>query len=299
MLTLLKTLLDSIVDYAGLYPPAQIDLRSAMQNYAHYKATPYAWMLSRFVLPAARLEEFTAIASDLSLPQWSLSLVIKDPTELEQAFALQTQSIKIAALEFTPQSPEAIPTLISKIPPHVEAFFEVPLNATFPDTLALLRSTSAAATPAAAKLRTGGITESAFPSTRSLAEWICTCAQAKVPFKATAGLHHPLPGHYRLTYEPNSPIAPMQGFLNVAIAAAFAYHQSLTPAEIISLLEIHSLTDSLDLQEETLVWHSSQGKRHLTQLEIQTARQQFFRSFGSCSFEEPIEDLRELGLVDR
>ncbi|WP_088893016.1 hypothetical protein [Leptolyngbya ohadii] len=297
MLPLLKTLLDSIVDYAGLYPPAQLDLRSAMQNYAQYAATPHAWMLSRFVLPAARLEEFTAIAADLPLSQWSLSVVVKDPTELEQAFALQTKSIKIAALEFTPQSSEAIQTLISQIPSGVEAFFEIPLNPTFPDTIALLKGTPAAATPPAAKLRTGGITESAFPNRRSLADWICTCAQANVPFKATAGLHHPFPGNYRLTYELDSPIAPMQGFLNVAIASAFAYSQSLTPTEIIPLLEIDSFADLLELREETLIWHSPQGKCQIDRREIQIARQQFFRSFGSCSFEEPIEDLIALDLV--
>ena len=75
---------------------------------------------------------------------------------------------------------------------------------------------------ARAKVRTGGVTEGAFPASHALARFIQSCADAGVPFKATAGLHHPLRGEYRLTYEPGSPHGMMFGFLNVFLAAAFA-----------------------------------------------------------------------------
>lgn len=293
MLALIKTLLESIVDYAGLYPPAQLDLRSAMQTYAKSAVTPDAWMLCRFVLPAARLPEFASLLPEFTLARWSLSLVTNSLAELEQAFAGANDRIQIAALEFTPQSPDTVRSLIAQLPPQFDAFFEIPLDDSFADAIAVLKGTSASA-----KVRTGGLTQSAIPGSKQLAQWICTCAAARIPFKATAGLHHPFPGTYRLTYEANSSTAPMHGFLSVAIAAAFAYSQAIEVEEIVQLLEINSDSDSLQFQPDRLIWHSLQGKRQLTLPEIQTARQQFFRSFGSCSFQEPIDDLKNLGLID-
>lgn len=295
MLSLIKTLLGSIVDYAGLYPPAQLDLRSAMQIYAESAASPNAWMLSRFVLPAVRLEEFSLLLPEFSLAQWSLSLVIKSLAELEQALqieASQSDRFQIAALEFTPRSPAEVESLIPQVPPNLDVFFEIPLDDAFGESIAVLKGTSAAA-----KVRTGGITPSAIPSSSQLAQWIHTCAQTRVPFKATAGLHHPFPGAYRLTYEANSPTALMQGFLTLAIAAAFAYHQTIEQEEIVQLLEINTLTDTLQFQPDCLIWNSRRGKRQLELQEIQTARQHFCRSFGSCSFQEPIDDLKKLGLI--
>ncbi len=305
MLASLKTLVSAIVDYAGLFPPAKLDLRSSMQHYAQSAATPDCWMLSRFVLPAARLEELYTIVPELPLSQWSLSLVVKNLEEVEQAFALQTDrltlknaspSVKIAALEFTPRSPSEISALINQLPPDLDAFFEIPLDSSFTDSIAVLQGTAASA-----KVRTGGLTEAAFPISKQLAEWICACAQANVPFKATAGLHHPFPGTYRLTYEPDSPTARMHGFMNVAVAAAFAYSQAIDQEEVIQLLEINSfsdaLSDALQFENDTLIWNNDREKRQLDLSEIQKSRQRFFRSFGSCSFQEPIDDLKKLNLI--
>src|SRR6185503_6096765 len=68
---------------------------------------------------------------------------------------------------------------------------------------------------AAAKVRTGGVTPEAFPAPGKLAEFISACHGAGVPFKATAGLHHPVRAEYPLTYEPGCPRGVMHGFLNV------------------------------------------------------------------------------------
>jgi hypothetical protein len=140
---------------------------------------------------------------------------------------------------------------------------------------------------AAAKIRTGGVTAAAFPSTAQVCQFIHTCAQAQLPFKATAGLHHLVPGDYRLTYEPDSAKARMHGFLNVALVAAFLYTGKITLAEAITLLQEDS-SGRFQFTDEAVYWN----QRSLDLDELTKSRQQFFRSFGSCSFTEPIADLQ-------
>jgi hypothetical protein len=57
---------------------------------------------------------------------------------------------------------------------------------------------------ARAKIRTGGVTADVIPSVEQIAEFLAACAEANVPFKATAGLHHPLRSVQQLRYEPGS-----------------------------------------------------------------------------------------------
>ncbi|MGB3206910.1 MAG: hypothetical protein WBB28_18150, partial [Crinalium sp.] len=224
MLASLKVLLDSVVDYAGLFPPAKLTMAEAIANYAQYLCDRYNWMLGRFILPASRLPEFEEILAKLALTeekaqQWSLSLILSQDwqLELEQvklwqergriAIALR-RACAIASLEFPTLPPTEIKKIIPHLPNSVEAFCEIPFNADLPAYLTILKNS-----PIAAKIRTGGITAEAFPTTNQLSKYIFAFAEAQLPFKATAGLHHLLPGKYRLTYEPDSQLATMHGFL--------------------------------------------------------------------------------------
>jgi hypothetical protein len=141
-----------------------------------------------------------------------------------------------------------------------------------------------------AKIRTGGLIPGKIPSVSAVAAFIMHQARARRAFKATAGLHHPVRGTYALTYELDSPKAVMHGFLNVLLAAAFAWHGREDLVEPVlseqDPAQFHFMGDAAS-------WHG----RELTTVQIIEARRDFIHSFGSCSFDEPIHDLQALGFL--
>jgi hypothetical protein len=289
MFASIKTLLSSIVDYAGLFEPAKLKMRDAIANYDRDKISSESWMLGRFVLPASRINEFEELIATFPLEKWSLSVILSGNVELElervQSIS-EGGKIAIAALEFPPLPPTDIESLFPNLSAGVDKFFEIPSDADLETYLAALQSTGAFA-----KIRTGGITDAAFPSDTQLSRYIVAFAEAQIPFKATAGLHHPLLGEYRLTYELESKSTKMYGFLNVAILAAFAYWQKMTQEKAIAVLS-ESSVECFTFTEDSIGW----GDLQLTFSEIEVARKHFFKSFGSCSFQEPINELKNLGL---
>jgi len=142
-----------------------------------------------------------------------------------------------------------------------------------------------------AKVRTGGLTPDAIPSCESLAEFIHEAARRPVGFKATAGLHHPIRAERALTYASDSPRAVMHGFLNVFLAAAFAWHGADFPQVRDMLAETDP--SAFEFFDSKVDWRGN----WLRTEEVVTARRDFAHSFGSCSFKEPIADLRQLGLL--
>lgn len=214
-------LLENLIDYAGLFPPAGLSMQAAVRNYAAYRAGPHAWMLGRFVVPLSRLDEFRAAGGS---PDWPLAV------------------------------------LDGAIERHGDIVYrEVPVESTRHQIAAL---------GVRAKVRTGGLTPDQFPSTEILAQFITNCARARVPFKATAGLHHAIRGVYPLTYEPGAPVEIMHGLLNVLLAAELPAGD----ASSFNLVEILEAT-----QVGRLNWR---GPR------------QVLMSIGSCSFEEPVAEIQ-------
>ncbi|OYV71835.1 MAG: hypothetical protein B7Z72_06100, partial [Gemmatimonadetes bacterium 21-71-4] len=111
-----------------------------------------------------------------------------------------------------------------------------------------------------------------------------------VPFKATAGLHHPLRAEYSLTYESDAPRGTMYGYLNLFLAAAFM-SRGLDDASALALLEERDAS-ALRFDTEGVRWDG-----HLLSADdLRHARRQIV-AFGSCSFREPVDDLRALGLL--
>jgi hypothetical protein len=297
LLTSLKQLLARIVDYAGLFPPSQLSLPEAINIYDRAHSSPHCWMLDRFVLPATRLPEFIKLlpAEDTASSQpWLLSVIVSRNwrSELKQLSQItktkldNQPSIQISSLEVAPLSPAEIQSIKLEISTEVDTFFEIPFNVDLEPYLDILHQIGAGA-----KLRTGGITSDAFPDSTQLGQRILSLANARIPFKATAGLHYALRGHC-LTDALNKTSTTMHGFLNVAIASAFAYQQAISLNEVVAILEESSI-DAFQLSDIEIGWHAFS----LPISAIEHSRQQFFRSFGSCSFEEPIHDLYTLKLL--
>jgi hypothetical protein len=245
----LRALLINLVDYAGLYPPAALSLPAALDNYKRYLASPERWILNRLVLPASKLGDV-----DLGL-NWRVTLLVEnEPGSLPaQVETLETKQARKLSL----------PT-----------YCEAPLDRIHGSF---------------AKVRTGGVTPDAVPMPGEIAEFLCQAAERRVPFKATAGLHHPIRAGHPLTYSPDSPHAIMHGFINVFVAASFAWHGNDRAAVIGVLNECDP--ESFDFSDDALSWRGCS----LTTEQIATARRDFAHSFGSCSFEEPVAGLRALG----
>lgn len=258
-----------------------------MTTYVQAQAAGYRWLLGHFVLPASRLGEFEALLPKFPEQQWSLSVIVSSNTaqDLEQLAAYQNDAVTIAALEFPVLSPAEIDRLGALIPTGIDAFFELRLTGNLAPYLDSLQRRKTFA-----KIRMGGITPDAFPDVAAVSRFMLACAQAKVPFKATAGLHHPLPGQHSLTYDNNSPSAAMHGFWNLAIAASLVYQQEIALDAVLSLLK-ESSPDSFQVQPEQIIWNRDSYHYTLATSELQEARNHFFLSFGSCSIHEPVHDL--------
>ncbi len=294
-MTCLDALLDSVIDYAGLFPPARLDMPTAVSNFGGYRQGLHYWMLGRFIVPIDRLGEFEHAAAetlsygDLTRP-WRLSALVTPTAEeldLVGEFNRRHQGIaKIDSLEFKATAPSDISFLADLIPPTVAVYVETALDKHLPTLLDAIQARGLRA-----KIRTGGVTPDTFPSISAVLSFLVACRDRGLPFKATAGLHHPLRSVHPLTYEPGCPKGPMHGFLNISLAAAFLHH-GLPESDAARLLAEPTL-DDFRLTPEGIHWHS----HVLSSDDVATARREFFISFGSCSFQEPIDDLTSLSLL--
>lgn len=294
----LHGLLTGAIDYAGLFPPASLSMRDAVARYADYRGTAEAWALGRFVVPLSRVDELAVAQREVGAQGqgWRISVLlghdsVADVARIRAFNAAHARSALIdsaeakLAAEATAARRE-ITAWSEQMPPSVRLFFEVPANEDPGLFIAAVSSASACA-----KIRTGGVTNDAFPSVRVLARFIRCCAEHDARFKATAGLHHAWRGKYRLTYEPDAPVGGMFGFLNVMVAAAFARAGAAEDA-IVELLEAERGSE-FRFDDGEVRWRDLR----LTRQELLESHATFALSFGSCSFEEPIYDLRRLALV--
>jgi hypothetical protein len=292
----IRALLAEIVDYAGLFPPSQVSMPEAVINYATYKNSNYNWMLSRFVLPAARFDEFLDSAKDFISRDtgdvWRLSVLagedIYDTLRRIEDFNAQNSSRVVGdVLEVRATTESKIENTVNALPPNITAYFEIPSDERLPDLVSAL-----AIRGQRAKIRTGGVTPDAYPPSKAIIRFIRTCLAANVPFKATAGLHHPLRCFKPLTYEADAPTGTMNGFLNMFLATAFARY-GFKPSVLEEILEDES-AESFTFDETGVWWRN---EHFLNNSQLERVRQLNIISFGSCSFTEPIEDLQDLELL--
>jgi len=293
----LHALLRDSIDYAGLFPPAGLGMSEAVANYASYRTGPHAWALGRFVVPAGRLVELGQAAVGL-LPGadgWQIAALLgPDPTRELEAIgefncrhaAEGAAAAAVDVVEAKADSAEAAERLLARIPGYLQPYIEIPVSGD-PAPLA----TAVGRAGGRLKVRTGGVTADAFPSATDLARFLRAAVQAGVPFKATAGLHHPLRAEYRLTYEPGSACGTMFGFLNLFLATAFV-SAGMDDAAVERLLEERD-RPALRFDPGGVEWRG----RRIDLETLRRTRESGIVSFGSCSFTEPIADLQSLDLL--
>jgi hypothetical protein len=284
----LRTLVAGVIDYAGLFPPAAESMDVALRQYAAYRQGPHAWMLGRFVVPAARLGECAAeAAAYLPAPDgpWRLSVLLGPDVGASLAAIAACNAadrgLVADAVEGRAETAEAITALGRAVrAAGLAGYVELPAAE---DPTPLVEACAAAGLRA--KLRTGGVTPDAFPTATEVARFLGACVRVGVAFKCTAGLHHPLRGEYRLTYDPASAQGTMFGFVNV-LAAAAALRDGATDAEAARLLE---------LRDPAAFTFTDQGLRVGEALfltaRLSTLRARGLVAVGSCSFTEPVREL--------
>ncbi len=191
----LHALLSNIIDYAGLFPPASLPMERALANYDAYRRGEHSWILGRFIVPFANVSEvprefpISVLAGANDLPMLDSSI------EVIEAKASNANDV----------------AMIAGVAKGRTVYVEVPDSD-------LVKHVGRQGMRV--KFRTGGITHDSIPAAERVARFIRECAAERVPFKATAGLHHPLRCTKPLTYEPHAPVATMHGFINVFMAAA-------------------------------------------------------------------------------
>jgi hypothetical protein len=290
----LHALLAHSIDYAGMFPPCSLELEPALRNQSDYVRSNNAWMLNSFVLP---VDKFEAAAQGLPLfnkkhPLRVSALAAKGAELRKTAEAIRQFTRDSVDVVSVVQLEMALPgdvdfawlrdarATVGDLKLHV--FWEAPPDVA-EEMIGLL---SQLKEPRFGyKLRTGGVRPDAFPNSVQIAEALLAATQHHVPIKFTAGLHHPI-RQFR-----DEVGTQMHGFLNVLGAAVLASEHHWDEGQIVQMLEDERPT-SFSFDETIFAWREWE-----IAAERIHARRKYVTSFGSCSFDEPREDLRVLNLL--
>ena len=302
-------LLQGLVDYAGLFPPARLRMNRVVHNFQDYRLSPQNWMLGRLIVPVTRLTEFEEVAGGLlprsnSAAGWQIScllpardanskLDLRGAMREIQAFNLRHATselgfARIDTVELRHSPHESPQQLLESLAPQLSAYIELAIDEQLEQNIEAIARCNKERLHA--KIRTGGITEDLIPSAESVIRFASCCIANQLAFKATAGLHHPIRARYALTYERNPEFAMMHGFLNLLLATGGLLTGQLDETEATTLLrELDPATVSCS----STCWRWD--KLVITADDARSVRQRGLRSFGSCSFIEPVEDLQAMG----
>jgi hypothetical protein len=297
----LRTLLTRSIDYAGMFPPCSVELEPALKNQAEYVRSPDSWMLSTFVLPVGQFSDATQFVSQFDKHHQLRISALGAKTENAADFLAQLENatetirsfqkehldlVSIVQLEmFAPADVNLAKlneaaTLLAGL--KLQTFWETPAESA-EQTIALL---ARAKQPAFGyKLRTGGVTVDAFPNSVQIARALLASTKHHIPIKFTAGLHHPV-RQFRDEVK-----TEMHGFLNVLGAGVLSAEHHWDEAQTIEMLEDQRPT-SFEFHDTVFAWRDWE-----VTIDRIKARRKFATSFGSCSFDEPREDLRGLNFL--
>lgn len=318
----LKVFGESLIDYAGLFPPASLNLAQAFNNYVMYLEGGYRWMLAKFIIPAKRLIELEELLKqmkfdkDIVLPLSVLGTTAEKAGDFASHFESDLRRIMDFKSKFSGRASidvfetrlpgdlvsegssndiaevmQIVSSAFSdKLKMQISTFYETALKQNFDEKVIKVNEAislhNRKSSGAGFKLRTGGIEPSAFPEISEIAFALSTSLAYGNKVKCTAGLHHPI-RHYDEAVNSN-----MHGFLNVFGAGVFAYVCQLEEEEILAILNeedpysFHFLEEGIDIHDNFAGLE-----------EIKEARENFMISYGSCSFDEPIEDLKTMEVL--
>ncbi len=305
-----------LVDYAGLFPPAALDMETAVEEFAGHLGESEAWMLGRFIVPVGRLPELAEAAQihGAALGQWAVSVLLGHRKEAKQSLTLLPVHCQAfgefekklqgrARLEVL-EIPWPEDLLLADYPEFfrryqagladftdssVQVFYEIPAQLSLESEQAFFRTLangSGLEKPAGVKLRCGGVTAQAFPSVDRVARVIAGCRDFQLPLKFTAGLHHPV------RHQAQEPLVMMHGFLNVFGASLLAHELGWDAAQ---LARVIGDTDhrSFAFEADVFRWRDHTVGTAV----VKELHHRFLGGFGSCSFAEPRDDLQDLGLL--
>lgn len=279
---------EALIDDAAVFPPGNAPMRAAVAAHLARRDATYAALVGRFLCPASRLGELEA-AHPPGSPRLELGLIADTgPAGLPEAIRAVERSARLTLAQVEIPIPpgadlEAAARVAVSLLPDVEGYVELPIRpgagtgaGPVGDWRQALRVL--ADSRFGAKLRTGGLAASAFPTVDDVARFVVACVAAEVPFKCTGGLHHAL--------------------AHTDPATGFAHHGFLN-----LLLAAYTATQGGDVADCARVLAEREAAPVLARLDaagdvgVVVARS-FFLSFGSCSIEEPVADLVALGLLE-
>jgi hypothetical protein len=306
-----RALLTGIIDYAGLFPPAKLPMDAAIENYDQYRKGAASWMLGQFVCPVGRLDELSPLLEKVfpAGPPLGLTVIgrrsdsehevlqaIRADSELITSFCVRNQPcVKMAGYEV--RLPEDAVGCWETRPPlglwapmmssDSACFLEIPFSKNWRRDLKVLTQVLAnSGKPGGLKVRCGGPAPQDFPSPGQLAGAVVCCRDCNLPLKATAGLHH------ALGYFDKDVGVKAHGFLNVCAATVLASAAALDEERVRPIIEDEQAGD-FAFDDGGFRWKDLSA----TTDQIRAARRNLFVSFGSCSFDEPREELERLGLL--
>lgn len=286
----MRALLTGVIDYAGLFPPAELDMATAVARYLAHRASRDAWALGRFVVPVSGLDALAAearvhagTAAQLLPLTALLGAATADDVDAIERFNRECtlNGARVDAVEVKAATDNVVRAVLTAIPARWARYVEV--VALGDGTAMSLDEISRGG--AFAKVRTGGPTPEAIPTPDRLLDFLEGAAQRKLPFKATAGLHHPVRGLHRLTGAPDGPSGVTYGYLNLMIASAILFRGGDRTLAREALLE--SEISAFTINGDALLWHDLRFDGDA----VGRMRGAFFHGFGSCSFREPLEEL--------
>jgi hypothetical protein len=273
-----------LFDDASLFPPASLPMADAVAGHLRHQAAWYREMSGPFVCADTKISELSAALTAAGVAELDLALVLPGgaaglDAAVDGVFA--DPRLRLRAVEL-PVARESTATAVADVAAALDrtplagaaAFIEVPV-----------RDFTTAAARAVdehrylAKVRTGGTSAQAFPDDQTLANCLVTLAQARLAFKCTAGLHH------AVRHRAADTGFEHHGFLNVLLAVAAALDDASREQVAAELADRAAARVAAKIS-------------HLDAETVSVVRS-LFTSFGTCSTDEPVNDLVTLGLVGK